>query len=59
MAVSQITAAVAKADLPGLKVTAGTPAIPLTGLHVAPDNLVVITKLQMRFDAELTAALIQ
>lgn len=59
MAASQITAAVAKADLPGLKVTAGTPAIHLTGVQVAPDNLVVSTTVEMPFDTELTAALIK
>jgi hypothetical protein len=58
-AASQITTAIAKADIPGLKITAGPPAIQLTGVHIAPDNLVVTTKLSMSFDTELTAALIK
>jgi hypothetical protein len=58
-AASQITDAIAKADTPGLKITAGPPAIQLTGVYVTPDNLVVIAKLSMAFDAELTAALIK
>lgn len=56
---SQITDAIAKADISGLKVTAGAPTIQLTGVHVAPDNLVLTTKLSMPFHSELTAALIQ
>jgi hypothetical protein len=58
-AASQITTAIAKANIPGLKITAGPPAIQLTGVHIAPDNLVVTTKLSMSFDIELTAALIK
>lgn len=58
-AASQITSAIAKADVPGLKITAGPPAIQLTGVDIAADTLIVTTKLSMSVDTELTAALIK
>jgi Domain of unknown function (DUF4403) len=58
-AAMEVTSAVAKADVSGLKITAGPPAIELAGIRVAPDNLVAVAKLTMTFDVEITAALIQ
>ncbi|RWO70179.1 MAG: DUF4403 family protein [Mesorhizobium sp.] len=58
-AASQITTDIAKANVPGLKITAGTPTIQLTGVHIAPDNLVVRTKLALTFDTEITSALLK
>lgn len=58
-AASQITSAIAKADVPGLKITAGPPAIQLTGVNIATDTLIVTTKLSMSVDTELTAALVK
>lgn len=56
---SEITAAIAKADLPGAKVTAGPPSIALTNIYVAPDALSAVVKLSMNFDLEITAAILK
>jgi hypothetical protein len=58
-AASQITSAIAKVEVPGLKITAGPPAIQLTSVYTAPDNFIATTKLSMSFDIILTAALIK
>lgn len=58
-AASQITSAVAKADVPGFKITAGPPAIQLTAVDIATGTLIVTAKLSMSVDTELTAALIK
>jgi hypothetical protein len=58
-AASQISTAIANANISGLNITGGTPTIQLTGVHIAPDNLIVTTRLSMSFDIELSAALIK
>ena len=58
-AAGEITSAIAKAEVPGLKITAGPPAFQLTGVHIAPDHLVAVVKLDMTFNTEITAALLQ
>jgi hypothetical protein len=58
-AAGEITSAIAKAEVPGLKITAGPPALQLAGVHIAPDHLVAVVKLDMTFTTEITAALLQ
>ena len=58
-AATDITAAIAKADVPGLKVSAGAPTIQLTDVHVGPDNLVATARLEMNFNVEVTSPLVQ
>jgi hypothetical protein len=55
----QITDAIAHADIPGLKITPGTPDLTLDGVSVTADNLVVVAKLAMRLDAEVTEAILK
>jgi hypothetical protein len=56
---AQITTAIANAEVKGLKITAGPPSIRLTGVDVASDNLFIETRLDMRFDTQLTADLLR
>ncbi|WP_354248717.1 DUF4403 family protein [Bradyrhizobium sp. LA2.1] len=58
-AVSEITRAIAKADLPGLQIKAGTPDIALDGVYVASSDLVVVANLTMPVDAEVTEAILK
>ena len=58
-AAGEITSAIAKAEVPGLKITAGPPALQLAGVYIAPDNLVAVVKLNTRFNTEITANLLQ
>jgi hypothetical protein len=58
-ATGEITSAIAKAEVPGLKITAGPSTIHLAGVHIAPDNVVAVVKLTMTFDTQITAALVQ
>jgi hypothetical protein len=58
-ATTQLSASISKAEIRGLKISAGTPAISLTGVHVAAEGLVVDTRLQLPMDAEITEAAIQ
>jgi hypothetical protein len=58
-AAEETTSAITRAAVPGLKITAGPPAIQLTGVYIAPDSLVAVVRLIMSFDTEITAALIK
>ena len=58
-ATTEITSAIAKANVPGLKITSSSPAITLSAIDVAPDKFVAVIKLSMALDAEISAALIQ
>lgn len=56
-AASQVGSSIAKANVPGLAITAGAPSIRITGVHVASDVLVATASLDLAFDATLTADL--
>jgi hypothetical protein len=58
-ATNDITQAITKADIPGLRVKAGTPNISLDGVYVAASDLFVVAKLAMPLDAEVTAAILK
>ncbi len=49
---------IAQANVPGLKITADTPAMELTDISIGKDNLVASARLSMNFDMELSAALL-
>jgi hypothetical protein len=56
---ARISAAIANANLQGLILKADKPTISLTGAKVGPNTLVATADLSMKFDAELTSALIE
>ncbi len=58
-ATARISSAVARADVPGLKLRSGKPNISLDGVYVATDNLVAVVKMSMTLDAEVTEAIIK
>lgn len=55
----EINKAIANANVPGLKLTAGAPSIALTGLRVRQDDVVVDAATGLSLDAEVTEGLIQ
>lgn len=57
-AAGKIKDGIAQANVPGLKITAGTPAMELTDISIGKDNLVASAKLGIDFDMELSAALL-
>ncbi|MEQ1954909.1 DUF4403 family protein [Mesorhizobium yinganensis] len=54
---AEITEGIAKTNLPGLKLEAGTPNVSLDGIYPTADNLVVVAKLLMPLAAEVTEEL--
>ena len=58
-AAGEITQAIAKANIPGLQVKAGTPDISLDAVYVGASDLFVVAKLAMPVDAEVTAAILK
>jgi hypothetical protein len=56
---ARVSTAVANANLPSLILKADKPTITLTGAGVGPNALVATADLSMKFDAELTSALIE
>ncbi|WP_172601275.1 DUF4403 family protein [Rhizobium leguminosarum] len=51
---NEIVQAIAKANVPDLKLEAGTPNLALDGVYPTADNLVVVVKLSMPLAAEVT-----
>jgi len=56
---NEIAQAIAKADVPGLKIQAGTPSLALEGVYVTAENLVVVVKLTTTIDAEVTETILK
>jgi hypothetical protein len=56
---NEITQAIAKADVHGLQIKAGTPDISLDAVYVAASDLFVVAKLAMPVDAEATEAILK
>jgi hypothetical protein len=58
-AANEISQAIAKAEVQGLKIVAGAPDLSLGGIYVTGDSLVVLTRLVMPVDAEVTEAILK
>lgn len=58
-AASEVTTAIAKANVPGLKLTAGSPQIRLSSVDIATENLIATARLSLNMDVELTEALLK
>lgn len=58
-AANEIAQAIAKADVPGLQIKAGTPSLSLDSVYVTGSDLVAVVKLAMPVDAEVTEAIIK
>jgi hypothetical protein len=58
-AANDVSQAIAKASVPGLQVKTDTTNLSLDSVYVATSELVVIAKLAMHFDAEVTEAILK
>lgn len=58
-AANEIAQAIAKADVPGLQIRAGTPNLSLDSVYVTGSDVVAVVKLAMPVDAEVTEAIIR
>jgi Domain of unknown function (DUF4403) len=58
-AANEIAQAIAKADVPGLQIRAGTPSLSLDSVYVTGSDFVAVVKLAMPVDAEVTEAIIR
>jgi Domain of unknown function (DUF4403) len=54
-----ITKAIAAAQIPGLAITTGAPALALESVSVTSDNLVAVVKLDLPLEAEVTEAIVK
>lgn len=56
---NEISQAIAKADVPGLQIKAGTPSLSLDRVYVTNSDLIAVVKLAMLVDAEVTEAIVK